>query len=136
MSSSSQPALEQIQQTMASTSAFFNSEVFGKRNFDALKEIYTANARILPPASPMVIGLEGIKAYWSNLIESINATSAVLTTIDVKQTGDGLVEIGSATLTAEPPGQATMEIEVKYVVFWQQEDGKWKWDVDIWNQNA
>jgi hypothetical protein len=25
---------------------------------------------------------------------------------------------------------------VKYVVYWQQEDSRWKWHVDIWNPNS
>ena len=27
------------------------------------------------------------------------------------------------------------EVAVKYVVYWKQEDGAWKWHVDIWNMN-
>jgi len=27
-------------------------------------------------------------------------------------------------------------LEVKYVVYWRQEDGRWKWHVDIWNPNS
>jgi len=26
--------------------------------------------------------------------------------------------------------------ELKYVVYWRNEDGRWKWDVDMWNRNA
>jgi ketosteroid isomerase-like protein len=29
-----------------------------------------------------------------------------------------------------------VQMEVKYVVYWRQEDGRWKWHVDIWNMNA
>jgi hypothetical protein len=36
-------------------------------------------------------------------------------------------------LTIEPTGQSEAQIDVKYVVFWQQEDGLWKWHVRIWN---
>jgi ketosteroid isomerase-like protein len=50
--------------------------------------------------------------------------------------GDGVVEIGKATLTVEPPGQSVAQMEVKYVVYWRQEGNRWKWHVDIWNQNA
>ncbi len=50
--------------------------------------------------------------------------------------GDGVVEIGRAKLTIEPDGQAASEMEVKYVVRWRNEDGRWKWHVDIWNQNS
>ena len=84
----------------------------------------------------MVAGRESIKKFWSDLIQSMNAKSAVLASIEVLPAGDGLVEIGRATLTAEPPGQAPAQMEVKYVVYWRQEDNRWKWHVDIWNQSA
>ena len=121
---------------MASTNDLFITEVFGKRNFGALDKIYTADARVLPPGAPMVSGREAIKLFWSDLIQSVNAKSAVLASVDVMPTGDGAVEIGRATLSVEPEGQAMTEMEVKYVVYWRQEDGRWKWHVDVWNQNS
>jgi ketosteroid isomerase-like protein len=121
---------------MASTNELFNAEVFGKRNFAALDQIYTADARILPPGAPLVSGRPAIKEFWSNLIQAVNATSAMLTSIDVMPSGDGVVEIGRAKLTIEPEGQGATEMVVKYVVYWRQEDSRWKWHVDIWNQDS
>ena len=121
---------------MAATNDLFNNEVFVKRNFDALDQIYTADARILPPGAPLISGRAAIKEFWKNLIEGANAKSAVLTSVDVMPAGDGLVEIGSARLTIEPAGQPASDIAVKYVVYWRQEDSRWKWHVDIWNPNA
>ena len=121
---------------MASTNDLFNTEVFGKRNFDALDRIYTTNATILPPGAPMISGRQAIKEFWSNLIESANAKSALLSSVEVTPTGDGVVEIGRATLTVQPEGGASAEMDVKYVVFWLEEDNRWKWHVDIWNQNS
>jgi ketosteroid isomerase-like protein len=121
---------------MRSTNDLFNAEVFGKRNFAALDDIYTADARILPPGAPMVSGREAIKQFWSDAVNSLHATSAVLTSVDVMPAGDGVVEIGAAVLTAEPAGQPPAKMEVKYVVYWREEAGKWKWHVDIWNMNA
>ncbi|MBV9499484.1 MAG: DUF4440 domain-containing protein [Acidobacteriaceae bacterium] len=60
----------------------------------------------------------------------------MLESIDVMPTGDGAVEIGRATLRMEPKGQSASEMEVKYLVYWRQEDGHWKWHVDIWNSNS
>ncbi len=128
--------LDPIKLAMKNANDLFNHEVFGKRNFDALDDIYTADARILPPGAPMVSGREGIKSFWKGVVESLNATSAVLASVDVMPAGDGVVEIGMATLTAEPPGQPAAQMEVKYVVYWREEAGKWKWHVDIWNMNA
>jgi len=132
---SAKQSLSEIKQGMAKTNDLFNTEVFGKRNFDALNQIYSSDARILPPGAPMASGREAIKKFWSGLIQSVNAKSAVLESVDVMPAGDGLVEIGKATLTVKPPGQAEAQMEVKYVVFWRQEDGLWKWHVDIWNMN-
>ena len=130
------PTLDQIKQAMESTNDLFNAEVFGKRNFAELDHIYTRGARILPPGASMVSGREAIKKFWTDMIQSANATSAVLTSVDVMSAGEGVVEIGKASLTVEPPGQPAAQIEVKYVVYWQQEDGRWKWHVDIWNPNS
>jgi len=121
---------------MSQTNELFNREVVGNRNMNALDEVYTADARILPPGSPMISGRQAIKEFWSNLIEGSNAKSAVLTSIDVMPAGDAIVEIGSATLTVQPQGQGTSEMQVKYVVCWKQEDAKWKWHIDIWNPNS
>lgn len=126
---------DQMKTAMASTNDLFNSEVFGKRNFDALDQIYTKDARILPPGAPMISGRNAIRDFWRNLIEPANATAAVLTSLELFPASDSIVEIGKAVLTIAPQGAPT-EIEVKYVVYWQQEDGRWKWHVDIWNQNS
>jgi ketosteroid isomerase-like protein len=121
---------------MAKTNDLFNREVFGNRNFAALDQIYTRNARILPPGAEMISGREAIKKFWTDLVQSANAISAVLASVDVMPAGDGAVEIGKATLTVAPPGQAQAQMEVKYVVYWREEDGTWKWHVDIWNPNS
>jgi ketosteroid isomerase-like protein len=135
MSSSAQSSLQQTRLAMADTNDLFNREVFGKRNFDALDDIYTSGARILPPGLPMISGRKAIKQFWSEMIQSANAKSATLESVDVMPAGDGVVEIGRAVLTVEPDGQGA-QIEVKYVVYWQQEQGRWKWHVDIWNTNS
>src|SRR3954454_15331007 len=126
MQNSGQPDLQQLRVGMQSTNERFNTEVFGKRNFDALEEIYTANARILPPGGEIISGRNAIKDFWSNLIQSVNAKSAVLTSVDVMPAGDGAVEIGRATLTIAPDGNTATEMQVKYVVYWKQENGVWK----------
>lgn len=136
MSTAAQSALSETRAAMAATNDLFNTQVFGKRNFDALDNIYTANARILPPGAPMISGRKAIKEFWSSLIQSANAKSAVLATVDVTLAGDGVIEVGRATLTIQPEGGAAAEIEAKYVVYWRQEDGLWKWHIDIWNQNS
>lgn len=130
------PSIGEVKQRMAETNRLFNDEVFARHNFDALDEIYTSGAQILPPGAPMISGRAGIKKFWSDLVQGAHAVAAELSSVDVTQAGDGVVEIGSAVLTVAPPGQAEAKMEVKYVVYWREEDGRWKWHVDIWNSNA
>jgi ketosteroid isomerase-like protein len=117
---------------MRQTNEIFDTEVFKKKNLDALDRVYTSTARILPPGAPMMQGLDQIKAFWKSAIDSMGATNAKLTTVSAEMAGDGVIEIGSADLSGSSGHLAT----VKYVVHWKQEDGAWKWHVDIWNTNA
>ena len=128
--------LEEIKAAMAATNDLFNSEVFAKGNYDAFDQIYTENSNILPPGAPMISGRTAIKEFWASAIASLSAKSVVLSSVDVTLAGDGIVEIGKAVLTLQPEGQAAMDVELKYVVHWRQEEGLWKWHTDIWNMNA
>ncbi len=53
MATPTQAALDQIRLAMAGTNGLFNTEVIRNRNLAALDEIYTADARILPPGVPL-----------------------------------------------------------------------------------
>jgi ketosteroid isomerase-like protein len=128
--------LDQVKAAMAEVNRRFNEEVVGKRNLAALDDVYTADARILPPGGPMVTGREAIRQFWAGMIQAVNAKSAELFSVDVMPEGDGLVEIGKAVLTVETEPGTTAQMEGKYVVYWRQEAGQWKWHVDIWNMNA
>jgi ketosteroid isomerase-like protein len=53
--------------------------------------------------------------------------SVTLTTVDLQVMGDGACEVGHARLTL---GNGTTA-PAKYVVIWKQEDGGWRWDIDM-----
>jgi len=133
---SPQAQLDQVKGAMAEVNRLFNEDVVGKRNLAALDDVYTADARILPPGGPMVAGREAIKQFWAGMIQSVNAKSAELFSVDIMPAGDSVVEIGRAVLTVESGPGTTAQMEGKYVVYWRQESGRWKWHVDIWNMNS
>ncbi len=116
---------------MRQTNALFEAEVVGKRNINALNRVYTTKARVLPPGAPMVEGRDQIESFWQQAISSLGLKAAKLSIVDAEVVGDRVFEIGQAQLTLAN-GQT---VAVKYVVEWKQEDGAWKWDVDIWNLN-
>ena len=129
-------SLDEIKFQMDVVNDLFNTDVIGKRRIAALDDVYTSDARILPPGAPLISGREAIKKFWKDWINSANPKSAVLTSVDVIPSSDGAIEIGRAKLTYEPEGQSPVQAEIKYVVYWKQEGDRWKWHVDIWNQNA
>ena len=127
---------ENVAAAMARVNDLFNREVVSNRNFSALDQVYTADARILPPGAPMISGRDAIRDFWRNVVEYGNMKSAVLSTVDAMRSGDGIVEIGKASITAQSGEHPWGEMDVKYVVFWTRENGEWKWQIDIWNMSA
>jgi ketosteroid isomerase-like protein len=134
MSTTPKATLNEIKSNLAATNQLFNTEVFEKRNFDALDKIYTRDARVLPPGAPMITGQAAIKEFWTSMIQSTQANKAVLTSVDVFLEGDGAIEIGRATISMQPNDGQPTSLSVKYLVHWKEEDGLWKWNIDIWNQ--
>ena len=97
----------------------------------AARETYTHDARVLPPDAPMVEGRDAIARFWEGAARQLGISAVALTTDDLQPLGDGAYELGHATLTLGGGQQAT----AKYVVIWRQEDGRWRWHVDIWNMS-
>lgn len=100
------------------------------RDIDALDQVYTRDARILPPGSEMISGLENIKNFWQAAIDSMGVKAVKLRTIDFEPLGDTGFEIGRATLEF---AAGTPSVDVKYVVLWKREGADWKWHVDMWS---
>ncbi len=98
----------------------------------AAREVYTADARVLPPDAPLVRGLDAIAGFWTAAAAQLGARRVQLTTNDLEVLGDVAHEIGSATLTVA----GDQQLQAKYVVLWKREQGEWRWDVDIWNSGV
>jgi ketosteroid isomerase-like protein len=105
------------------------SQAIAGGTLEEFELVYTENARILPPGAPMISGRAAIIDFWRGIVAS-GLTRATLTTIDTLPAGDSVVEIGRADLTV-----TGKNVAVKYVVYWRQEEGAWKWHVDLWNAN-
>lgn len=121
-------AVREIDATNRRFEAAFNAGEFAT----AAREVYTANARVLPPDAPIVRGLADIADFWTAAAAHLGVTRVQLATQELEVVGDVAHEIGKATLTLGD-GQ---EAQAKYVVLWKREDGQWRWDVDIWNNGV
>ena len=126
------PISDSIQAEMQKVNALFGETVVKGRNFAALDQIYTVDARILPPGADLIEGRENIKGFWQAAVAGMNVQDAKLVSVNAHLAGDSIIEVGRAKLFL-PEGQSA---DVKYVVEWRQESGAWKWHTDIWNMNA
>jgi ketosteroid isomerase-like protein len=126
------PISDSIQGEMQKVNALFGETVVKGRNFAALDQVYTVDARILPPDADLIEGRENIKGFWQAAVAGMNVQDAKLVSVNAHLAGDSIIEVGRAKLFL-PEGQSA---EVKYVVEWKQEGGAWKWHTDIWNMNA
>jgi len=115
---------------LAKTNRIFENDVIDKGDYGALEQVYTRNARVLPPGAETVRGRENIQAFWKQAVAGMGITAAKLSTVDLQVLGETLIEEGRAELTVTG---AEMKVSVKYIVVWRQEDDAWKWHVDIWN---
>jgi ketosteroid isomerase-like protein len=123
---------DSIKTAMQHTNELFGSSVVKGRNFAVIDEVYTQDARILPPGADLIEGRENIKGFWETAVTGLNVQDAKLVSVNAHQSGDSIIEVGRAELFL-PEGAS---LAVKYVVEWRQEDGAWKWHTDIWNTNA
>ena len=88
--------------------------------------VYTEDAKLLPPNSPMVTGKEAIQAFWQGGID-MGFKGATLRTTDLEEHGDTAIEVGAYTLDIQPQGGDLITDRGKYVVvFKRQADGSWK----------
>ena len=107
------------------------SKVVREQKFELLDDVYTEDARVLPPGSPLVEGRAGVKDFWQRAVAALGGEDVELNSVDVSLAGDTAIEIGRAIMTVASGHKVT----AKYVVEWRKEGGRWKWHTDIWNMN-
>lgn len=95
----------------------------------AAEEVYTRDARVLPPDAPLVEGRDAIVEFWRTASQQLGIRSLALSTVAVETIGESAYEIGHADLRLASGEEARF----KYVVIWKQDNGRWGWHVDIWN---
>ncbi len=98
--------------------------------------VYTEEARIMPPDSPVQTGRQAAQQVWQSVID-IGVTGVSLQTLDFEEMGDRAVERGAATVDIQGEGGQTMQASAKFIVLWRrQADGAWKWHWDCFNFDA
>lgn len=106
-------------------------ETYKKLDPAGMAELYTADAKLLPPNSESVEGGENLVSYWQAIMDT-GISEIKLHTGDVERYGKALVEVSSAELRGE---DGELIDKSKYIVIWKQERGTWKMYLDMFNSN-
>jgi ketosteroid isomerase-like protein len=104
---------------------------FARGNAVDAATVYTADGQAFPPNGTTVTGHDSLRNLWQAVMD-MGVKNVTLETVELVPCGERAYEVGKATLYAE--GGAVMDT-VKFIVIWQQENGRWKWHRDIWNSN-
>ncbi len=123
------PTIDRLRAGTAETNRRFEAALAAGDAARAAREVYTADARVMPPGATTVIGRDAAEQFWTGAAAQLGVTRVALETVELQPLGDGAYEVGRAVLTVGG-GQ---QVVAKYVVLWREEDGRWRWHVDIWN---
>jgi uncharacterized protein (TIGR02246 family) len=129
LSSEDQAAIRRVDEDWAKAATAGDGE--------AIAALYTSDATLLPPGEPIVKG-EAAKKYFVDFGNGF-AGPVELNTTSVEGSGDLAVVVGTYRMTLTPKKAGAKPLptdEGKYIeIMKRQEDGSWKIQHDIWNQN-
>jgi uncharacterized protein (TIGR02246 family) len=106
-------------------------ETFRRGDAAGMADLYTESGQLLPPNGGIVQGSQAIAGFWAGVME-MGITELDMRVGEVEQHGDTAIEVSSAALLA---GDGNVADEIKYIVIWKREDGRWKLHRDIWNSS-
>ena len=110
-------------------------DAFNQGDTAALAALYTEEAKLLPPNSQMIVGREGIQAFFQASFDAGEA-KVQLTVIELSVSGDIAHVVGKYTFTLQPEDGEAISDNGKYVEIWKRENGTWIMDKDIWNSSV
>jgi uncharacterized protein (TIGR02246 family) len=107
------------------------SKAFNTGDIAALGALYAKDAYLLPNGAKMVKGRAEIEKFWKGALNEFQDVQC--SAVDVKPLGRGVLEIGTCSaMTKKAP---LKEVDVKFVVVYKKEGGKWRAAADIWNRD-
>ena len=107
---------------------------FNSGNSAAVAALYAEEAKILPPNSPMIVGREGIQAFYQGGFDA-GVVDARITMTVLNVLGDEAYQIGTYTNRILPEEGEAIVDSGKYVTILKRVNGSWKINVGIFNTN-
>ena len=101
---------------------------FLRGDAQAVADLYTEDAQVIPPGSEVASGRSAIAAFWRTVMDT-EVEDLALDTTEVESAGDLACELGRVRVV----GKNGQVMEGRYLVIWKQQNGHWKLYRDIWN---
>jgi uncharacterized protein (TIGR02246 family) len=101
---------------------------FLRGDAQAVADLYTEDAKVIPPGSEVASGRSAIAAFWRTVMDTV-VKDLTLDTIEVESAGDLACEVGAVKVV----GANSQLTAGRYVVVWKRQNGHWKIHRDIWN---
>ena len=106
-------------------------EAFNNGNAKGVAMNYAKNAKLFPPNSDVIQGLENIEAFWQGAM-NMGIKTAKLETVNAEGIENKVIEEGRYKLFIENGQEVD---QGKYIVIWEKSDETWKLYLDIWNSS-
>jgi ketosteroid isomerase-like protein len=114
----------------------FERNVAAKDAATLCRDLYAADAQLLPPGAPALYGRPAIETFWRGLIEA-GLTDVRLQTTEVRHVGALAYAVGAYSLAIKSEAGARVTDTGKYVYIYRREpDGGWKAVLDIFNSDG
>jgi len=108
-------------------------DTFNRKDAAGLAALYTADAKLLPPAKVIISGTDDIKQFWEKSLQAGFADHTIKI-IEVQTSGNLAYQASRWTVTGPGKDGGRVTIEGKLVsVLERQPDGTWKARLHSWN---
>ena len=122
--------LDSVRNEIAASNATFGSG-FATGDSALFVSHYTSDACINPGNMPKICGMAGINAYFNGGYK-MGIRGIKIITGELFGSKEGVTETGTYEIFADKNVSVD---KGKFIVFWKQENGKWKMHRDIWNSD-
>ncbi len=109
------------------------SSFYVNGQYDDLASCYTVDGKIMPPGADVIEGRAKIKARWI-LPEGVTVTRHKTTPLELKIYDNVTHDIGYYEGTTLRADGSTSDWKGKYIIIWNNVDGQWLIEWDIWNR--